>query len=490
MLGLTDVKLKSELSLLVDTEIWTNAAQDIRIREKTMKQRSTEIDVEYRLRLEEIDNINTSISNIGLTIELLIAERNNKTIEFLQLQNLTVNNAIDSGTNYANIYFSSEEMSAELTRLNKNVEELQTNKLQSIQNLIMQTTREKFASTTLLRQELSSINELKSNSNMTIRRNNESKITLERKLNDVMNQRNTYNKNISVIINHINESLSLDKNNYLQLYKDSQKYSDLFQLLPFKTVHDIIDNTEIFRKVYHISVEQLASIDVKIQYNQKARNGLVDIDISINNKNSSAFSKDANTDCHEHKVTECPTCGQEMPLDIRIQREKELSADLLIYKREQQELSKFVDILKKINNYSQRLCSAQQQMSTFADREKEISIELQQIVEGTKLLTNRMLTIENDYKAKQNELTILENKFNEQEMMLNRSLLVAQAEVKSIQEEIGNIRSQLELVDTSYVPHFSLNSPFIILVETTKREHHQRSREDDKLFFSIDSGKN
>ena len=53
LLGLTDVKLKNELSALVDTSIWVNTLQDVKGREKKEKHRVTELSVEIRVREEE-----------------------------------------------------------------------------------------------------------------------------------------------------------------------------------------------------------------------------------------------------------------------------------------------------------------------------------------------------------------------------------------------------------------------------------------------------
>jgi hypothetical protein len=50
LLGLTDLRLKNELSLLVDMGIWVAAVQDIKLREKAAKLRTNEIAVEHRIR--------------------------------------------------------------------------------------------------------------------------------------------------------------------------------------------------------------------------------------------------------------------------------------------------------------------------------------------------------------------------------------------------------------------------------------------------------
>lgn len=61
LLGLTDIKLKNELSSLVDTTVWVNALQDIRSREKQEKNRISDLLVEIRIRKEEIVRSQTDI---------------------------------------------------------------------------------------------------------------------------------------------------------------------------------------------------------------------------------------------------------------------------------------------------------------------------------------------------------------------------------------------------------------------------------------------
>ena len=61
LLGLTDIKLKNELSSLVDTTVWANALQDVRSRDKQERSRMAEILVELRLRKEEIGRCEADI---------------------------------------------------------------------------------------------------------------------------------------------------------------------------------------------------------------------------------------------------------------------------------------------------------------------------------------------------------------------------------------------------------------------------------------------
>lgn len=61
LLGLTDVKLKSELSALVDTSVWVNTLQDVKSREKKEKSRVLELSTEIRTREEEASRSRAAI---------------------------------------------------------------------------------------------------------------------------------------------------------------------------------------------------------------------------------------------------------------------------------------------------------------------------------------------------------------------------------------------------------------------------------------------
>ena len=61
LLGLTDVKLKSELSALVDTSVWVNTLQDVKCREKKEKSRVLELSTEIRTREEEASRSRAAI---------------------------------------------------------------------------------------------------------------------------------------------------------------------------------------------------------------------------------------------------------------------------------------------------------------------------------------------------------------------------------------------------------------------------------------------
>jgi hypothetical protein len=70
LLGLTDVKLKSELSALVDTSVWVNTLQDVKSREKKEKSRVLELSTEIRTREEEAARsraaIDADVSALGV----------------------------------------------------------------------------------------------------------------------------------------------------------------------------------------------------------------------------------------------------------------------------------------------------------------------------------------------------------------------------------------------------------------------------------------
>ena len=57
LLGLTDVKLKQELSVLVDTQLWATALQDVKTRKSAAKSRLSELVVETRVRGEELQRL-------------------------------------------------------------------------------------------------------------------------------------------------------------------------------------------------------------------------------------------------------------------------------------------------------------------------------------------------------------------------------------------------------------------------------------------------
>ena len=71
LLGLSDVKLKNELSALVDTSIWVNTLQDVKGREKKEKLRVTELSVEIRVREEEAARSQAAIDADTIALSIL-----------------------------------------------------------------------------------------------------------------------------------------------------------------------------------------------------------------------------------------------------------------------------------------------------------------------------------------------------------------------------------------------------------------------------------
>jgi hypothetical protein len=80
LLGLTDVKFKSELSFLVDTAIWVRSTNDVRTRERADKARANELAVEMRVRGEELERLKNEVKStmeavIQLEEELVAAQK-------------------------------------------------------------------------------------------------------------------------------------------------------------------------------------------------------------------------------------------------------------------------------------------------------------------------------------------------------------------------------------------------------------------------------
>ena len=101
LLGLSDVKLKNELSVLVDTELWSLALQDIKNRDKLGKTRISEIGVETRIRGEETERVKESINEAMKryrSLETQYHDAANQLEKDLKKRKCTINNEINSTT--------------------------------------------------------------------------------------------------------------------------------------------------------------------------------------------------------------------------------------------------------------------------------------------------------------------------------------------------------------------------------------------------------
>jgi hypothetical protein len=66
------VKLKSELGILVDTQLWTAAVQDIKVREKNLKSKKSELDIEIRLRNSDLVRLQSDLVSKSVVIKCFI----------------------------------------------------------------------------------------------------------------------------------------------------------------------------------------------------------------------------------------------------------------------------------------------------------------------------------------------------------------------------------------------------------------------------------
>ena len=136
LLGLTDVKLKSELSYLVDTTLWQSALADVRAREKVDKARALEIGVELRVRGEELGRLRAGAEETDRALraaeEELVSARGSAEGAALRAREVLVSRF---GTE------SSAQLAERLTALQREALMLQRDRIDPLRNQTMDVVR-------------------------------------------------------------------------------------------------------------------------------------------------------------------------------------------------------------------------------------------------------------------------------------------------------------------------------------------------------------
>eukprot|EP01032_Pedospumella_encystans_P021449 gene21449-24331_t len=144
------------------------------------------------------------------------------------------------------------------------------------------------------------------------------------------------------------------------------------------------------------------------------------------------------------KDEECPTCGQEMPLESRANRTRELTASLEVLQAEKEALTKRSSGLRKLYDNSTSLKTASDQKNALQERVREICVDI--TVHTTTLATKAetLAELERDLIQLEGEKATLLESFNQQESQRLLEQNAAAAHLSTLQAKEATLRKQID----------------------------------------------
>ena len=505
LLGLSDTKLKEELSTLINNQLWITLSQEIRQLEKSLIQEN--IDYKSSLRQNEenrwkiMKNLEeTKVSMTNYEIELATIRQ-----QLAQEQQRRQEAQIASGSLSAannNAIVSSEQLEnqiafyqKELLSLEKKRQELQMNLIQPIQkeydDLIHQMTsmkrpssfsRHSSNSTTTRGSQPSSISSISSNLSPQEKELEELKSKLSYE-NGIIQQ-------TEKLLSSLNLKISNEKKKLQQLEQSinatimGNKNISAFFSVQKKKKQDIPNEIEILKKLLEDKItslgsfgEQISSIKLSLQHlelfhlqQQRKNSGSDGSSSSLSSSSSSSsrlLKKNQSTSeqtphNHHHQsnhnsapiIENCPTCGQNMiSLETAMQREKLLTNQLQQLNSSQSQLQQEILSLRQLIQSYSNLSNAINEFNEKEINVKEIlEMEKQQQQE---LLENTMKSIHEMLTPK---ITQLEKEISlQQELLMNKTITLKQ-QLQQYQNDIQQIDHQIkQLSSQKQSTEYSLN---------------------------------
>jgi len=412
LLGLTDTKLKSELSALVDTRIWTLTSQDVRSRERGDKARAAELKVEIRIRGEEAQRVKATLEdsmNLVRRLEGELAVSKERAFAEAGRFKSTLEGK-----------FGNETLESLTTLYDKIQKEAQSTQKDTVENLrkelleYMRTRNQKLVS---FDQEIASVREsiihIRSSSNSTV----STRAGLIKKLQLVDQQRQSLVTNLKNLTQLIDVQFQSNYNNSLQQVNEMES---------------------VTRKELDASVTAYAAINFRKNTTQISITRLQESSKNITNTRLNDAT------CSSHNAENCPTCGQEMVIGAREKREKELQEELIIINEEQIKLNKLCENLRRQLDLILKAKANLDSLIQLEAQAIEIRSEISSIDVSQADSNGKLQLLEKSLQSKTAEKIKAEQALIALESAQTASLQAAEDKVRSLTERSREIYSKIE----------------------------------------------
>lgn len=398
LLGLTDIKLKNELSLMVDMSLWIAAVQDVKAREKTCKGRASEISVELRIRKDEHIRESDALLGISTALERMKAEEASLGEA---LNRLLHPRDVNSSA------LSADQISVRIADLERETADFRTNVVDVFRN----------TAEAEIRQEMEEMHTL----DLKLSESKQSLAKLEFVMQSSLNSMNASEskaRQLQSQINHLNAQLA--------------------QLCSDETVALHLDDLKASIQVQNV---QLAEYDVRITNAEEALKLLKDFGEKCSHGNNSARALSSSLSC--------PTCGQEYREDSAASRMIALNNDLKRFLSER-------EIVDDSRKRAIKLHDNTLQATSILERIQGLQVAHEEICEDLKKEEAVVQKLKVERKAVDDKISMLnsdrraaEERRRTKEIAREAAKRESEAKLSAMSAELERLRG--DLVPVSYI---------------------------------------
>lgn len=408
LLGLSDTKLKSELGLLVDTDIWIKASNQIRQIEKNAKTRQQELQVEKKVRTEERNKqeLQCQYSNQGLAT--MLEENERLTTKYLQLLNssttansngfmkgnaLALESEMDADEMRSWMFKSVDELQCEVDRIRQDMEMWMKDKIEPLSRNVSQSNNEKWQTLQDIESRIQQGREVIAKASSTMISLQNTTLSLQERLKVLGNQKSDCFRKIHPLWQ------------FVFGFNESGRPADQEMYQPLNQSH--------YQSLFEKAMHEFKSLDIE---KEKGKQAIQKIrELYDRNMVSSLQMNDRNRDNVNEKVGQdsknlntCPSCGHELSQAAMEDRLSNLERELLQLdeqwiscQQQYQHQKKILEAVQEISKHQallQQYCIRLEECERDLQHQYSLTLEQNKKMNEGQLIVNRLTTLKNSTK--------------------------------------------------------------------------------------------
>lgn len=407
------MKLKQELSALVDTSLWVTASQDVRARERGIRSKLQELAVEARLRKEECGRAESAANSANATLNSLQAELE-----------------------------SAQRLAQELPMANVSIVDLTAKLSETQQEMDSFATREfeplKSSARELAIRRESALSEIDSAVN-----------ALKVRVAKCQTERNSAISTAGVQQKKLEQIMTQEANSGKLVDQMTRNITTL------SGNSEVSFDPEELRQAYELSLSELTAVNLRIDGTRTSLERLRELEMTVLEATSTPSSSSAHQHVHTSTDEECPTCGQEMPLESREKRTAALESALKALLHEKEDVTKNSAQQRKIYDCAVARQTSIEQLKGLQSRSFDLKIELESLQNVRQARSDELAVLEDDLTQHTERRASIATEFVDAERTQTEKFKEAERRMetltgleRTIRFQIDDLRMQQEKLTT------------------------------------------
>lgn len=425
--------------MLVDTQIWAAALQDVRTRERVTRSRTQELGIERRLRLEEIQRAVIAQMQLQQAKEKIAADYA-AAVEIALKEAGNAKEALSAAFGPLTI----DDIQTKLRSVNADITR-QSASLEPLRKIVMQFASECAVKMKVIDVEIVRTKEqlarLRATAAMSRASTNSSSIKLKIVTDQITHLVQSTDAQLASATNAYGKPVN-DANLPTLLEEISQDIQEL------RSQVSMIDISLVTAKASLARIKELTSIPTPtitgpqpiIRRWIPAKQRLKPVPVSVSEPEP----------CVVHDSLGCPTCGSPLPIEKRMQREAEITREIDTQTLARRDIISRLDLKKTLLDTLTQVRESRMTLKPLMDRQREIQTELAGFEASLEVSVAELAVVEKTFQNITQSKETLEATLKQQEAQQLSDLSAQENILKAMQANEVRLRQDIEKVSAQY----------------------------------------